>query len=524
MPYGKNATIVTYDLFNQNEEKVSVRILPLVNSRHFHLVTDKDELTWGFIQEPFEQGVIIQPSIPMSTLIIVSTDGQYSAKRGEWVEEMLYRVDESRGESCLDDNFLPGHFSLNVYPGERKKFYILATAGKSLDEAQGVLSSITKEPGGIDALHGQELERRRSLLTNFRKCYFDVEMEHWLKWLILATDSFLVDRKSTETKSVIAGYHWFEDWGRDTMISLPGLTLITGRFEDAKQILRTFKHYCLEGIIPNRFPDRAGEEPVYNTVDATLWYFNAVLQYLKYTSDFVFVQEELWDVLQSIVEHHVQGTIYEIRMDEDGLIEHGPQLTWMDVMVNGCFVTPREGKAVEIQALWYNALKIMGLLAKGFKQKEEAKRYSAMAEKAKKSFMEEFWNQENGCLFDVVCREGKDASLRPNQVIAVALDFSLLDETRGRAVVETVWRKLWGTFGLKTLSEDDPRYVGKYLGDRFRRDNAYHNGTVWAWLIGPFVTAFLKVKNYEENWRTFAFKNFLKPLFQEGISNILAEQ
>jgi len=516
MPYGKNATIVIYEVFNPTKNKVSIRILPLVNSRHFHSVTDKDKLTWGFIQKPFEQGVIIQPSISLSTLSILCTDGRYFVGRGEWVEETYFRVDDLRGESCLDDNYQPGWFELDIAPEERKRFYVLATAGKSEDEAQSILSFVPRDLKDLDALYNQELRRRKNLLSTFQRC-IGIEMEDWLKWLVLAADSFVVNRESTKARSVIAGYHWFEDWGRDSLVSLSGLTLVTGRFEDAKKILLTFKHHCHMGILPNRFPDHAGEKPVYNTVDATLWYFNAVLQYLKYTGDYDFAQKELWNTLKSIVEHHVQGTIYGIYVDEDGLIAHGPQLTWMDAVINDWPVTPRDGKAVEIQALWYNALKIMELLATRFDQKREVEKYAMMAGKAKKSFVEKFWSPERGYLFDMAYDGQRDPSLRPNQVIAVALDFTMLDKAMGEAIVETVWRRLWGCYGLKTLPEDDPRYIGRYLGDRGHRDKAYHNGTVWAWLLGPFTTAFLKVKGYEERWRTFAFKNFLQPLFREEI-------
>jgi len=517
MPHGKNVTIATYEAFNPHESKVSIRILPLVNSRHFHSVTDKDNLAWNFNQKPFEQGVIIQPSILLSTLILFSSDGRYLAGEGKWIEKVYFRVEDSRGESCLDDAFQPGLFELHVEPKERKKFYVLAVAGKSEEEATSVFSSIHKEIENIDALLEQEFKHRKVLLTKFQERYIDVGIEDWLKWLILATDSFIVNRESTKTKSVIAGYHWFEDWGRDSLISLPGLTLVTGRFEDAKEILLTFKNYCHKGIIPNRFQDQAGDKPVYNTVDATLWFLNATLQYLKYTGDLNFVQEELWDMLTSVVEHHIQGTLYGIRMEDDGLIAHGSQLTWMDASVNDRFVTSGDGKAVEIQALWYNALKTMELLATRFNQKEEAEKYFSIAEKARKNFVKEFWNPEKGFLFDVVYGEQRDPSLRPNQVIAVALDFSMLDEVKAKEVVEIVWKELWGTYGLKTLPDSDPRYLGKYVGDRVNRDSAYHNGTVWAWLLGPFVTAFLKVKNYDEHWRNFAFKNFLQPLFQKEI-------
>ncbi len=517
MPHKKNATIVTYEVFNPHEEKVSIRVSPLINSRHFHNVTDKNNLAWNFVQTIFEKGIIIQPSIPLSTLILSSNNGGVFVEKGRWVEGIYFRIDASREERYLDNYFLPGWFEFYVAPKEKKKFCILATADKNEKEALNLFSSINRKLEDITILYDKELERRKDLLIKFEKSYANLEVKMWLKWLILATDSFLVNRESTAKKTVIAGYHWFEDWGRDSLISLPGLTLVTGRFKDAREILLTFKSYYHKGIIPNRFPDRAGEKPIYNTVDATLWFFNAILQYLKYTGDFNFVQKKLWDTLKSIIENHTQGTLHGIRIDDDGLIAHGPQLTWMDAIANNQFVTPRDGKAVEIQGLWYNALKTLELLAKRFDQEEEQKKYSGMAEKAAKSFNEKFWNHEKNFLFDVVHKEQRDSSLRPNQVIAAALDFSMLDRERSERIIEIVWKKLWGTYGLKTLPKDDSRYVGEYFGDWNRRDKAYHNGTVWAWLIGPFTTAFLKTKNHKEPWRNFAFKNFLQPIFQEEI-------
>ena len=517
MPQGKNATLVIYEIFNPHKNPTSICISPLVNSRHFYSVTDRDELTWGFNQKTSPQKVTLQPSNQLSTLTICSSDGQYLAGKGDWVEEIYFRVDDSRGEACLDDSFQPGYFEIRVASQERKRFFVLAVAGRDEKDAETVVSSIPGRLEDIDALYDREFSRRRDLMRMFQERYKAVEMKDWLKWLLLATDSFIVNRESTRKKSVIAGYHWFEDWGRDSLISLPGLTLVTGRFEDAKEILLTFKHYCSEGVIPNRFPDRAGDKPDYNTVDATLWYVNAVFQFLKYTRDFDFVREELWDTLKSIIHHHVQGTLYDIRIEDDGLIAHGPQLTWMDATTDGRFVTPRAGKAVEIQALWYNTLKIMELLATRFRLEEDVEKYFRLAERARESFVKEFWNPQEGCLFDVIHGEKRDSSLRPNQIVAVALDFSMVGKAESKSVVESVWRRLWGTYGLRTLSKDDPRYAGKYLGDWNSRNRAYHNGTAWPWLLGPFTTAFLKIKNYEEQWRNFAFKTFLQPLVQHEL-------
>ena len=517
MPYKRNVTVVNYEVHNPRRNETTIRVFPLVNCRHLYTVTNKDDLNWNFIQEPFDRGVSIQPSIPLPALLLFSSDGQYVAKEGGWVEKMYFRVDDSRGDSCLDDGYQPGFFEVHVAPKEFKKFYVLAVAGKDEDEAQKVLSSLYQENLSIDALYDLELRRRKHMLRRFQKQHPNMSMSDWLKWIVLAADSFIVDRMSTKTKTVIAGYHWFEDWGRDSLIALSGLTLVTGRFEDAKKILLTCKRYCHKGLIPNPFPEILGDELAYNTVDATLWFFHAVYQYLKYTNDLSFVRKELWNTLKTIFNYHVRGTLYGIHMDDHGLIAHGPQLTWMDAKIGNHAVTPREGKAVEIQALWYNALRIMETLSRVLDQNEGAEEYYLMAENVKESFLQKFWNPQQECLFDVIIDGKADASLRPNQIMAVALDFSMVKGAKEERIVEKVREELWGTYGLKTLSVDDPRHVGIYLGNWGHRDTAYHNGTVWAWLLGPFTTAFLRVKKYQKRWRTFAFETFLKPLFSEEV-------
>jgi predicted glycogen debranching enzyme len=338
----------------------------------------------------------------------------------------------------------------------------------------------------------------------------------WLSWILLATDSFIVTGAG-DRKSVIAGYFWFEAWGRDTFISMPGLMLVTGRFEDARKILLDFMGHCRQGLIPNFVQDKSGE-PSYNTVDATLWYVNAVLQYLKYTGDFKFVQKQLWESLKAIVDWHEKGTAFGIRLDSDGLLAHGPRLTWMDAEVDGTALTPRAGKAVEAQALWYNGLRTMQLLANRFEEKSLAEKYAEMAAKARKSFNEKFWNDEKSCLFDVVEESGVDAALRPNQIIAAALDFTMLDKNKAERIVDAVHHELLTPCGLRTLARSDPRYRGIYVGDRRSRDQAYHNGTVWAWLLGPFTTAFLKAKGYGDYRREYALKNLILPLSAQQIS------
>lgn len=512
MPHEKNATIILYDVANLCENKISIPLWPLINFRHFYSVTERKNFHENINQKMFDNGVLIEAATSGIVLLLASNLAKYVAGEGRWVEKMYFRMDASRGESCLDDCLQLGYFELTLEPKQRKKFYIVAVGCKSSEEAKNVLASLK-----VESLLEEELNRRKKLLAKFQEQHGRVVLDDWLKWLVLASDQFLAKRFSSQTKTVIAGYHWFEDWGRDALISLPGLALVTEKFDVAREVLQTFKHYCYRGIVPNKFPDTAGDKPVYNTVDASLWYFNAVLQYLKYTNDFAFVEKNLWDTLQSIIEHYVHGTLHDIRMDTDGLITHGEQLTWMDATIDNQSVTPRKGKAVEIQALWYNALKTMKLLANHLSQTEKASEYERLAEKAKKSFLEKFWNQQKGYLFDVVGEYGKDDSLRPNQIIAVALDFSMLDAAKGEAIIKTLKEKLLCPYGLRTLAKDDPKYVGRYEGNWNERNKAYHNGTAWAWLLGPFTTAFLKLKNYEENWRNYAFQNFLRPLFMEQI-------
>jgi predicted glycogen debranching enzyme len=316
--------------------------------------------------------------------------------------------------------------------------------------------------------------------------------------LVLSSDNFIVNKKNS--KSVIAGYHWFGDWGRDTLIALPGLTLVTKRYDDAKQILLSFTKYCNEGLLPNAFMDR-DSQAVYNTVDASLWYIDRIYQYLKYTNDSNFL-DEVWETLKSIIDAYIKGTNFGIHMDEDFLISHDPGLTWMDVKIDDYYPTPRSRKAVEIQALWYNALRIMSIFSRLLGKDDK---YFELSEKVKNSFNEQYTQQ-----FDVI--DTKDLSFRPNQIFLVCLDFTMISNPLQVKIVNDVKEKLLTVFGLRTLSTDDTRYKGKYLGD-YNKDIAYHNGTIWPWLIGPFIKAFLKIEKNTLESREFAYNNFIKPMF-----------
>jgi len=302
------------------------------------------------------------------------------------------------------------------------------------------------------------------------------------------------------TKSIIAGYHWFGDWGRDTLIALPGIALVTKRFNDARQILLGFSKYCKNGLIPNAFMDR-DSVAVYNTVDASLWFVDRVYQYLKYTNDGAFL-DCIWGTLESIINGYKSGTDYDIHMDSDFLIDHGPGLTWMDVKLDDYYPTPRDRKAVEIQALWYNALRIMSNLSQITGKNDT---YSDLAEHVKESFNRQFDQQ-----YDVIDTE--DLSVRPNQIFLVSLDFPMIHKRMQEQIVKDVKDELITIFGLRTLSPADSRYKGSYIGE-YHRDLSYHNGVVWPWLLGPFIKAFVKTKDHEKKWRTYAYETFLKPMF-----------
>jgi predicted glycogen debranching enzyme len=518
MPFEKNAVVALYDILNKTGFDIKIRIFPLLNWRHFHSVTDRWSISWEFVQEQDEKKLDISFGTPHSALIMKATNGQYHTD-GKWVERMYYRKEAVRGESCLDDCYQLGFFEMNVKTCENENFAIIVVADQNDLDARKVMTDMPDTMYNVRALHELEIKRRENLLAKFYKEHENALVTDWLNWIILAADMFIVKGVNDAQESVIAGYHWFEAWGRDAFISLPGLMLTTGRFEDARKVFSTFKKHCDQGLIPNFISDQFAT-PAYNTVDASLWFVNAVLQYLKYTNDFDFVREQLWETLRAITENYVKGTIFNIRLNSDGLLSCDPQLTWMDATVDGQPVTPRAGKPVEVQALWYNYLKVMELLAGKFNERDEAEKYSQMAENARKSFVETFWSSEKNCLFDVVSEHGKDHSLRPNQIIAVALDFSMLDNSRNEKIVDIINRELSTPYGLRTLARNDPKYIGVYSGDRRSRDKAYHNGTVWPWLQGPFTTAFLKVKGHADYRREYALKNFIWPLFTEQIFKV----
>jgi len=469
MEFGKNTSIIRYKI--ETDKPIKMIHNPILNSRHFYDVTRHRHLT--FNPEKIGETLYIKPSNTNKILKIISED--FGFKPLHYWEEFFYEKDRERNEAWVDNNIDIGGLEKNVK--ESLEYYIVLT----------IENDIINPPSNI---YLKEVYRKKNLLKK-------ASLPEKFDKLVLSADNFIVNKKNS--KSVIAGYHWFGDWGRDTLISLPGLTLVTKRYDDAKQILLNFAKYCNEGLLPNAFMDR-DSKPVYNTVDASLWYIDRVYQYMKYTNDSNFLQQ-VWGTLKSIIDSYIIGTSFGIHMDDDFLISHNPGLTWMDVKIDDYYPTPRSRKAVEIQALWYNALRIMSLFCRKLGKDDY---YYELSEKVKESFNQQYTQQ-----FDVI--DTKDLSFRPNQIFLVSLDFTMINHALQKKIVSDVKEKLLTIFGLRTLSTDDSRYKGMYLGD-YNKDIAYHNGTVWPWLIGPFVKAYLKMEKNSPETRDFAYKNFIKPM------------
>jgi predicted glycogen debranching enzyme len=474
MVYGENTAVVQYQfkIANRSQPPKSVRleVRPLVAFRDYHSTTHANGALNVNVEIAPELAAVT-PYQGLPTLYLAHNAIELQ-KTGDWYKNFEYDVERERGLDFVEDLF--NHFVV--------RFDLLANRQASI-----IASIEPRDVAKADPYRQAEIKRREAVVQSAPLT------GEFIRTLTAACDQFIVARK--DKKTIIAGYHWFSDWGRDTMISLAGLTLPTGKYEVARSILSTFARNVDQGMLPNRFPD-AGETPEYNTVDATLWFFEAARAYLAYAGDEEFVRSELYPVFADIVSWHVRGTRYGIKVDASGLLESGEpgvQLTWMDAKVGDWVVTPRRGRPVEIQALWYNALCIMEALARRFEDDASQKRYRNMAAMANWAFNRLFWNEKENCLYDVVDGEHADASIRPNQIFAVSLRYSMLSPDRSQSVVAKVRERLLTPYGLRTLAPGDPQYRGRFAGGPVERDGAYHQGTVWPWLIGPFITAHVKV-------------------------------
>lgn len=476
-----NTTYVRYNL-SRATRPLALTLKALVNYRDYHGSTQAGD--WRMKIDLIEHGVCVSAFAEAVPLYLFTDSGDASPVH-DWYYGFDLAVERYRGLSDREDHLHAATFDATLQPGESLTF--VASTEMHLDLNGGAALELRRAKE-------QKLTVRWKATQPVNAPEALSELHH----LVLAADQFIVSRPLPDEpngKTIIAGYHWFGDWGRDTMISLPGLTISTGRPEVARPILRTFARYVDKGMLPNRFPD-AGEPPEYNTVDATLWYFEAIRAYHAATGDEDLVHE-LFPVLADIVDWHCRGTRYNIHLDpSDGLLyagEDGVQLTWMDAKIGDWVVTPRIGKPIEVNALWYNACATMAAFAQKLGKPDQE--YQQMQERAAKGFTR-FWNNAVGYCYDVLDGpQGDDASLRPNQILAVSLLESPLTHHQQQGVVESCARFLLTSHGLRSLTPDHPQYQGHYGGDQRQRDSAYHQGTVWGWLIGPFVLAHLRVFN-----------------------------
>jgi predicted glycogen debranching enzyme len=520
LPHMQNTVHVMYELVS-GADRVELALRPSVNFRAQELpVSEPLGAPYEFraVGNDFEVA-LGGSALPPLRLMLIARDPTFTLK-GLRIDNVLYPVEESRGYQARGVLWSPGYFKLTLSRGERAA----VVASTETFETMKVLAPNM-------ALNAERRRRQRLIALAVPEARSGVAAE-----LVLAADQFIVRPAGRveetararaygdEVRTVIAGYHWFTDWGRDTMISLEGLTLLTGRHVEAGYILRTFLHYVRNGLIPNLFPE-GRKEGLYHTADATLWFFHAIHRYLEASGDQLTLAI-VYPTLVDIIDAHVRGTDFGIRVDpRDGLLcqgAEGYQLTWMDAKVDDWVVTPRRGKAVEINALWYNALRLIEQWARDSGD-ARAPEYADRAAQVQRSFNDRFWYARGQHLYDVIDMPqggGDDAKCRPNQILAVSLPHPVLARERWQTIVEAVRRQLLTPVGLRSLSPDDRDYKSRYFGDLRARDAAYHQGTVWAWLAGPFVDAWLKVYPDDVRGAREAIGGFVAHLDEACIGSI----
>jgi predicted glycogen debranching enzyme len=468
MVQGENTVVAEYEIVGNRADggECRLELRPLIAFRGYHDLTHENSALNGDLNQ--SAGLFSIQPYPALPQLHFAHNARALKRRGHWYFHFEYPIERERGLDFQEDLFCPCVLEFDLAP-HKPATVIASTSVHNASESA--------------SLKADEIKRRAPEAP---------ARDPLAETLTAAAGQFIARRGSLHT--IVAGYPWFTDWARDAMIALPGLTLVTRRFDIARDVLLTFAGCLDRGMLPNTFPDAQGP-PDYNAVDATLWLFEAARQYLEYSNDVEFVRMQFYDKLKDIVEWHVRGARFGIHMDTDGLLTAGDpttQLTWMDARIGNRPVTSRNGKPVEIQALWYNALRFTARLAKDFGDENAGAFHEELAAKTAMNFDASFWNEEAGCLYDVIDCDRRDSSLRPNQVIALSLGYCAIPETRARRILAVVEKGLLTPFGLRTLAPSEPGYRGRYEGSVADRDAAYHQGTVWPWLLGPFITADLR--------------------------------
>jgi len=495
MIYGKNATVLKYEIETGDKESL-FEIAPLINYRDFH-ATNTSEIEFAQVLLANNNLKIVYDT--ENSLFIDTNLTHYERFEKINFNNMYYRVEKQRGLDAVENHFIPGVYSIKIEPNTKVELYMTFST-----------EYIPKiDLAFVNSIFEKEIYRQNRIIDKANL------NDEYANKLVLAADQFIIQKPDDEY-GIIAGYPWFDEWGRDTFISFEGLLLVTKRYEIARKVLLSNVKHIEDGIMPNTFNNYTGEG-LYNSVDAGLWFFEAVNRYIEYTNDYKFIIENIYPYMKEIVLSYSEGTLYNIHVDKsDGLLISGTpeiQLTWMDAKVGDKVITPRNGKCVEINALWYNALNIMMKLANELKDNIEYKMYKHMAEVCKISFNEKFWNSSKDTLYDVI--EPYSHEIRPNQILALSLSYPLISGSRAKIILDTVSEHLYTPYGLRTLSQYSNNYIGKYYGDVWQRDSAYHQGTVWTWLLSEYIIAFCRTNGYSLKDR----KRWLKyiKVLQENI-------
>ncbi|MFW9862427.1 MAG: amylo-alpha-1,6-glucosidase [Candidatus Thorarchaeota archaeon] len=509
MAYRRNYTVVNYEV--KNEEETVFTVTPIQTCRDFHARPPHLDFTpqAESINENSFFSFDDRPSSPW--MFSYTPDAEFVASGIRTTDTQVYRREKDMGLPFQEQMYIPGVFHTVLEPGEHFLSFLFAvspTRKQLMDELGSLANAEQKD---FAKLRFEEL-RRRKVLNDRAYSMSAKERDEDIEWLVLNADSFIVDRASTGMRSVIAGYHQLADIGLDALISLPGLTMSIGRFQDARAILTTYARYSRYGLVANDFPDK-GIQPQYDSVDASLWYIMGVYKYIQATNDTEFLRGIIWDTMESIIAAFRIGTKYNIHEDHDGLIYsgiEGIEVSWMNEKIGNWVATPRVGKCVETNALWYNSLMAMASMSELIGR--DPYEFKAVASWILEAFLQTFYDDDKGYLYDVVNDEENDASIRPNQIFALSLPFPMLKGDMARSVLKVVTKELVTPYGLRTLSTQDPRYARACTGGPRSRADATHQGSVHPWLIGPYVSAYLTVMGRKKSTRAFVEQEFFRPV------------
>lgn len=530
MKYMQNTVCILYRVKN-GKSPAKLTLAPIVNFRDFHQTNTNHE--YNLKQEVKNTKVkVILDNNSQTPIYIYSNDGEYIEHTNDKFRDMFYIEEEKRGFTASEDHVVCGRYEIQLKSNEEKEIYLICSLEENIEEIN-VKKVIDDEIIRINEI------KLDSGLIDLNKKDQNKKYEELVKDYIISTDNFIAYRPTFNLHTLIAGYHWFLDWGRDALISFEGLLLIPKRFDIAKEVLLTFIKNIKFGLVPNGYSG-FDNRPLYNSVDASLLLFEQVKKYLNYTNDYKFVKEKLYEVLKNIINSYKNGIDLDdnnIYLDTDYLLVSGTentQNTWMDAKYDGVCITPRNGKAVEINSLWYNALKIMEELTKEFEGKDKAKYYKDLANKTYKTFNEKFYNKRRKCLYDVI----GDGKIRPNQLFSLSLTYQVIDPSSKIAeeILNTVTKKLLNNYGLKTLAKGEENYIEVYEGTPFRRDMSYHQGITWPWLLGLYYDAYKNIikatkdkqikQELQEGLNKFISnvkKTYIKAFYEDGIVGSISE-